>query len=191
MFMQAWCCPSSKLPLPSCLFLKGFTSSSPSALGLSLLLKKVPGGVGGCTLPPSPASRPQRWEGTEYVFLLFHVWNHVYYSPASKHFAKWLHVHPLGLMKSYSKSLFTWWRLQSLVASPQLGPVCSLCQSSPLLSLVLGGGQVSHPHRLPRLLAGVGLWNSKAQKVLSRLSFLCLNLPPTTLLPSSSVRCSL
>lgn len=190
MFMQAWCCPSSKLPLPSCLFLKGFTSSSPSALGLSLLLKKVPGGVGGCAPPPTPASRPQRWEGTEYVFL-FHVWNHVYYSPASKHFAKWLHVHPLGLMKSYSKSLFTWWRLQSLVASPQLGPVCSLCQSSPLLSLVLGGEQVFHPHRLPRLLAGVGLWNSKAQKVLSRLSFLCLNLPPTTLLPSSSVRCSL
>lgn len=65
MFMQAWCCPSSKLPLPSCLFLKGFTSSSPSALGLSLLLKKVPGGVGGCAPPPTPASRPQRWEGTE------------------------------------------------------------------------------------------------------------------------------
>lgn len=77
-----------------------------------------------------------------------------------------------------------------MVASPQLGPVCPLCQSSPLFSLVLGDGQVSHPHRLPGLLAGVGLWNSKAQKVQSRLVLLCLNLPPTTLLPSSSVRCS-
>lgn len=190
MFMQAWCCPSSKLPLPSCLFLKGFTSSSPSALGLSLLLKKVPGGVGGCAPPPHPSLKATEVGGNRVRFSFVSSWNHVYYSPASKHFAKWLHVHPLGLMKSYSKSLFTWWRLQSLVASPQLGPVCSLCQSSPLLSLVLGGGQVSHPHRLPRLLAGVGLWNSKAQKVLSRLFFLCLNLPPTTLPPSSSVRCS-
>lgn len=85
------------------------------------------------------------------------------------------------------KSLFTGGQRQSLVASPQLGPVCPLCQSSPLLPLVLGNGQVSHPHRL---LAGVGLRKSKAQKVQSRLAFLCLNLPPTTLLPSSSVRCS-
>lgn len=40
--------------------------------------------------------------------------------------------------------------------------------------------RASHPHRLPRLVAGAGLWNSKAQKVqrgASRgLAFLCLNL---------------
>lgn len=34
------------------------------------------------------------------------------------------------------------------------------------------------------------LWNSKAQKVQEGLAFLCLNLPPTTLLPSSDARCS-
>lgn len=34
------------------------------------------------------------------------------------------------------------------------------------------------------------LWNSKAQKVQQGLAFLCLNLPPTTLLPSSDARCS-
>lgn len=35
------------------------------------------------------------------------------------------------------------------------------------------------------------LWNSKAQKVQQGLAFLCLNLPPTTLLPSSDARCSM
>lgn len=41
----------------------------------------------------------------------------------------------------------------------------------------------------PRLEAGARLWNSKAQEVQQGLAFLCLNLPPTTLLPSSYARC--
>lgn len=36
----------------------------------------------------------------------------------------------------------------------------------------------------------MGLWNSKAQKVQRGLALLCLNLPPTSLLPSGSARCS-
>ena len=39
------------------------------------------------------------------------------------------------------------------------------------------------------LEAGVGLWHSKAQKVQRGLAPLCLNLPPTSFLPSSSARC--
>lgn len=147
-------------------------------------------GVGGCAPPPTPAPRPQRWEGAEYVFILFHVWNHVYCSPESKHFAKWMHVYPPGLTKPNSKSLFTGGAASVLGSQPPAGTSLSTLPSSPLLSLVLGNGQVSRPHRLPRLLAGVGLWNSKAQKVQSRLAFLCLNITPTTLLPSSPVRCS-
>lgn len=40
------------------------------------------------------------------------------------------------------------------------------------------------PAGFSRLEAGVGLWNSKAQKVQRGLAFLCLNLAPTALLPS-------
>lgn len=50
---------------PSCLFLKGFTSSS---LGLSPILKKVAGGSG-CLCPtPLPAPRPRRWERSLCLF---------------------------------------------------------------------------------------------------------------------------
>lgn len=35
----------------------------------------------------------------------------------------------------------------------------------------------------------MGLWHSKAQKVQQGLAPLCLNLPPTSFLPSSSARC--
>lgn len=35
----------------------------------------------------------------------------------------------------------------------------------------------------------MGLWHSKAQKVQRGLAPLCLNLPPTSFLPSSSARC--
>lgn len=127
MFMQAWCCPSSKLPLPSCLFPERIHLQQPFSLGLSLLLKKVAGGSGWLCPTPTLAPRPQRREGAEYAFILFHVWNHVYCSPESKHFAKWMHVYPPGLTKPNSKSLFTGGQHQSLVASPQLGPVCLLC----------------------------------------------------------------
>lgn len=47
--------------------------------------------------------------GAEYAFILFLVWNHVYCNLESKHFAKWLHVHPPGLTNPHSKSLFTRW----------------------------------------------------------------------------------
>lgn len=188
MCMQAWCCPSSKLPslMP---FPERIHLQQPFSLGLSLI-SKVAGGSG--WLCPTPHPGPKAMEvGAELMFILFHVWNRVYCSPESKHFAEWLHARPPGLMKPHSKSPFTQWQHQASVASPQLGPVCPLCQSRPLLSLVLGDGQVSHLHRLSRLVVGGGLWNSKAQKAQWALAFLCLNLPPTTLLPSSSVRCSL
>lgn len=139
-------------------------------------------GVGGCAPTPSQGHRG----GSRTCLFLFHVENHVYCSPESKHFAKWLRVHPPGLMKPHSKSLFTQWQHQSLVASPSWDQ--SVHSASPDLSLVLGDGQVIP--QASRLVAGVRLWNSKAQKVQMGLAFLCLTSSPTTLLPSSSVRCS-
>lgn len=75
-------------PSPPCLFLKGSPSSSPSASALAPLEEgSWWEGVAVSHPPPRPQGH-SGGRGAECVFLLFHVWNHVYCNPESKHFAK-------------------------------------------------------------------------------------------------------
>lgn len=140
-------------------------------------------GAGDCA-PCWP--RGQSWENTSLEFVFFLCPNHAHTVVQNQStFEKRLHGHPPGPMKPHSRGLFTW-------QQHQLEP--ALCWDHPLPPIqfapFLSSWRWASHCIPPRLELGVRLWNSKAQKVQQGLAFLCLNLPPSTLLPSSDARCS-
>lgn len=174
----------------SCLFLNGVTSGGCHfSLGLSLILKEVAGESG--WLRPLLALRPAF--GAEHLSLVFFFFfpcpNHAYCSPGSKHFWKGaarpsFSVHDAAFQGSV-------YLAAASVSSSQ--PLAGTIPSPPYSLLLSFWRWASHCIRtsFSRLEAGARLWSSKAQKVRWGLTFLYLNLPPTTLLPCSSARCSM
>lgn len=122
-------------------------------------------------------------QNTSLIFFFFMSKSCTYCSPGSKHFWK------EDACPSFSVYEATFQGSVYLAAASASSsqPIAGTIPSHTVCSLVLGGGQVIVFAQSP----GWRLWNSKAQKVQWGLTFLYLNLPPTTLLPCSSARCSM
>lgn len=139
--------------------------------------------------PAGPEASVRSGTPHELVFFFFHVQIiHTVVQDQST-FGKELHAHPSVSMKLHPRGLF--YLAAASVSSSQ--PLAGTIPSPPYSLLLSFWRWASHCIRtsFSRLEAGARLWNSKAQKVQWGLTFLYLNLPPTTLLPCSSARCSM
>lgn len=135
-------------------------------------------------LVPPAVPEARVWSRTPHLFFFFFMSKScTYCSPGSKHFWKGDACPSFSVYEAtFQGSVYL-----AAASASSSQPIAGTIPSHTVCSLVLGGGQVIVFAQSP----GWRLWNSKAQKVQWGLTFLYLNLPPTTLLPCSSARCSM